>query len=186
MFAKFAQAAASIVIVVASAAALWSQFGNNRANNLVKEANALVELGQKQHNEAVPKFNALVEALHDFPANRAELEAPARELGEMYGRTAEQFRQAAAKLDEASKRPTDPVVVEYFTLRSRKWAKTAEARELVRQYVLLVVDPTVRTPEELAARQSELDERISVIVQEEKSLEEASTKIENENSSKFD
>ena len=186
MFGKAAQALASTVILVSSVAALWNQFGNDRANDLVKEANALVDLGQNSHNEAVPKFNSLAEAVHEFPANRAALEAPARELGELYGRTAEQFRQAAAKLDEASKKPTDPVVVEYFTLRSRKWAKTAEARELVRRYVLLVVDPTVRTPEELNARRLELDERISVIVKEEKSLEEASTKIQNENSKKFD
>jgi hypothetical protein len=104
----------------------------------------------------------------------------------MYARAALQYRQAADKLDEASKKPIDSDVSDYFAKKSGKWAKSAETREILRQYVLLVVDPAVQTLDELKVRQTELNTRIVAAVRMETELEEAATKIKADHPKKFE
>jgi vacuolar-type H+-ATPase subunit I/STV1 len=173
-------------LLIASAAGLWQYFSTKAANSQIVEANKHYEQGVAIHNEAVPKLKAYTEAVQSFPSSRPDLERQARELAEMYGRAAEQYRSAATKIGEAAETEIDVDVSGNYKARVNYLTKCAEIRDTLGKYVLLVADPTVKSAEDLAARQAELDARVVVLTKEEKDLQAVVDKTFSDHRSKFE
>jgi hypothetical protein len=186
MLTKTLTCIASGLILIVSAAGVWSQINTQSINRIVTDANDHFQLGADLHNQVRPKYNAFDEAIHAFPAGRPELERRARELAELYARSAEQYRLAAARIGEAAAQSFDPDVKNYFQSKSDRWTKSADVRELLAKYLLVVTDPAVATHGEFMAHRAEIDARIIVLNKEEKELEAKAEKLFTEHRAKFD
>jgi hypothetical protein len=177
--------AVSGIVVLSSLAVACSQWNTGRTNRLVEEANRFFQTGAALHNEARPKFNTLFESIRSSTSNRAKMESEARELAELYTRGAAEYRKAADKIAEAAEQAIDDDVKAYFDAKSRRWKKSAEIRDMLREYVLLIIDQNVGV-DEFSKRQAALDAAIAVLNRQEKGLEEDAEKIYNEHRKKFD
>jgi hypothetical protein len=164
----------------------WQEWRTCRLSVVVGEAAALTDRGSKLHDKAGPKLEALVGRLEAFPANRAELDSRAGELSELYRVSAAQFLQAASQWDRIAVTASDRDVSDYFLHRSRSCSRSAAIQDLLRKYVLLVADTSIRTSAELRARQADLDAQIRTLKQEETRLEEQAARIFAENRAKFE
>jgi hypothetical protein len=185
MYRRMVSCTVSVVIVASSLAVAWSHWGTKQAGGLVEEANRHYRVGATLHNDARPKFNTLIKAVRSVSTNRVDLEAQARELGEIYTHVAAEYRLAAAKIDQAAKRSPDADVAAYFDAKSRLWTKSAEVREILRDYVRLIIDQNVGV-DEFQTRQAALDTQIKLLDKQETELTAAADKLFNRHRPKFD
>lgn len=186
------QGALRFLVPCASALAVglvvWSQVSLYQANHLVDEANTSIDAFNASFVEARENFNALFSEANEksFPANRAMLAPIARQTGELYGKTVEHARAASSKFADASKRPVSDENVAYNQMLSEQFLKTAERCELLREYTLLLVDPSVDSSSTLARKQAEIDQRLAPVMAAEKELEAKAKKIMADHPEKFE
>jgi len=160
----------------------------NKANHLKDEANAAGAAGDKLLDDIQPKLETLFssETVAGFPANRGEFEATARETAELNAKSAEQYRLAASKFDEAAKQDIDKVIAEYFGTWSQVMAKSAEKRDSRREQTLLWLDKEIDTMEKLEAKKSEIQKRFDAQTAAVDELVAKAKKLETENADKLD
>lgn len=153
---------------------VWWQIGTRRANQLVSEANTEIEAFNSALAEAKANYDHLFNDVNErnFPQNRARWERMARETAALYEKSAAHARAASGKFDEAARRPTNEAVVAYNRALSARFAKRAERCDLLKEYALLWVDPTLHSADALTAKQTEINHRLAPIL----AAEEASDK----------
>jgi hypothetical protein len=160
----------------------------NKANHMKDEANAAAAAADQIIDDTKPKFDTLFSSANiaGFPANRGEFETTARETAELHAKSAEQYRLAASKFDEAAKQGIDKVVAEYFGLWNQVMAKSAEQRDIRREHSLLWLDKEIDTQEKFEARRSEIQKRFDAHAAAVAELVAKAKKLEADNAGKFD
>ena len=143
--AKAAQALVAIAMLFAVSIGLWKFFGSRQGNQLVDQANAAVEAGNKFSAEAAAHYKTLItdDTIKSVVANRAKVRPTVDQAAPLFEKSAEQFVAAAAKFDQASTQMVDKQVSEYWTLKSEQMKKLAVAKQALRKIVLLLADETV-------------------------------------------
>lgn len=166
----------------------WWRVGTYRANELVGEANLEIEAINTSSAEAQARFAMLSNDFNkqQFPRNRTRWEPVAREAAALYEKSAVHARAASGKFDEAARRPTKEVVVAYNRALSAQFAKKAERFELLKEYVLLWVDPTLQSTEDLTTKQTEITHRLAPIQAAEQTSVAEADRIAQANPHQFD
>jgi hypothetical protein len=181
---------ALIVVCTLAAGGLfgWWWFAAHRSDVLVDEASVEIEAFNVSLTEAQNNFNLLFNDVNkqQFPQNRARWEHMAQKTAALYEKLAGHARAASGKLEEASRRPTKDVVVAYNRAQSIRLAKQAERCELLKEYTLLWVDPSLQTADALTTKQTEINHRLQPILAAEKASDDEATRIAGTNAHQFE
>lgn len=185
---RFLRVLIPIATLFAGGLLVWSQAGTHRANDLVAEANGEIEAFNVVLTEAGGNFQNLFSDVNEqaFPKNRARWAPLARDTAALYEKSIAHARAAAEKFDAASKLPTGEAVAEYNRTMSEQFTKTAERCELLKEYTLLWVDPTLQTVDALTMKQTEINVRLSPVLAAEKATKDKSEQIMAAHASKFE
>jgi len=181
---------ALIVVCTLAAGGLlaWWRVGTHGANELVGEANLEIEAFNAAITEARTNYDLLFNDANEqqFPQNRARWEHMARKTAALYEKSAAHARNASAKFDEAARRPTKEAVVAYNRALSERFAKRAERCDLLKEYTLLWVDPTLQTADALTTKQTEINHRLAPILAAEKASDDEANRVAGANAHQFE
>lgn len=166
----------------------WWWFAVHRSDQLVDEASVEIEAFNASLPRAQDNFKILFTDVNErqFPSNRSRWEPVARETAALYDKLAGHARAASSKFDEAAARPTREAVVAYNRALSVRFAKQAERCELLKEYTLLWVDPTLQTADALTAKQAEMNHRLAPILAAEKASDDEANRIVGANPHRFE
>lgn len=157
-----------------------------QANKLVNEANALIQEGNKLSTDASAKndkvFNELKPAT--FDEDKERLKGAAQEAVDGFSKSAQKFRDAAKKFEEASKLKINDKFKEYLQLKTQEFNKNAEQMETAGLMPKAVLDsPDAET---LSQKIKENKERYDKLEKEAKELSDKAEKVRAENKDKFE
>ena len=169
--------------ILVALAIWWGNRATDEANDLIKEGNAKFTLGKTLQNEGLEKLQAAEAA--SFPEQAEAIRKLANDGVELYTKSGESFRAAAAKFQSASETVHDSVLKEYFSMEHKSAAKLAELQDLFRKYLLIYADPTIQDAETLKQKTGELDEQATTLSNEFAALTEATKKYSEEHKSKL-
>ncbi len=177
-------AAVAVVVIVSGLIVSW---GTGKANKLIEDGNTAVEAANKFTLEASPKYDELFSEtnLQGFPGNREQMKASAQEVADLFGKSAEQFRVAATKFEEATKQAVDSKVAEYWTAKVQAFQKMAEAKDAVRKIALILTDDTVENIEQFTERATPLSKNAQQLNSEAEQFTATADKIQADNKDKF-
>lgn len=181
---------ALIVVCTLAAGGLlaWWRVGMHGANELVGEANVEIEAFNASITEAQTHFNIIFNDSNEqqFPQNRARWEHTARKTAALYEKSAAHARTVAGKFDEAARCPTTEAVVAYNRALSERFAKRAERCDLLKEYTLLWVDPTLQSADALTTKQTEINHRLAPILAAEKASDDEANRVAGANAHQFE
>lgn len=172
-----------VVGILVALAVWWGKYATSEANELIKEGNAKFTLGKTFQNEGLEKLKA-TEAVA-FPEQAETVRKLANEGVELFTKSGESMREAAAKFQTAAETVHDSVVKEYFSMEHKSTAKLAELQDLFRNYLLIYADPAIQDAETLKKKTGELDEQATTLTNEFTALTEATKKYSQEHKDKL-
>ncbi|HWA96946.1 MAG TPA: hypothetical protein VG713_00570 [Pirellulales bacterium] len=176
-----------VVILIVSVAAGYRWWEERQANALVDDGNAAIEAGNDFAAKAGKAFEELFSEsnLEGFPGNRDALRDRVNELAGELAKSAEQFRLAVTKFEEAESHNTDEKIKEYWGLKASAVTKLAESKEAYRNAVLTYLDAGLTDREALIAKINAAMDAASKLGKEYDDMNEQADKVQKENASKF-
>jgi hypothetical protein len=156
-----------------------------KANKLIESGNASVIEGNKSLAEAVSKSDKLFDSIspEEFPEERDSIKGLAQEAIESFEKSAEKFRDAAAKFDEASKLRISDKLKEYLQLKSQEFNKRAEQADVAKATPQAFMDSN--DARDLKQRSDDSKDREAKLSKEAADLAEKSNRIQQENKDIF-
>jgi len=158
----------------------------NRANKLIEESNKAVKEAEKHIEEADSKLKELDNGLADFPANRTQLEAIAKDAIRLLDAASVKLREAAANYEAASQAKIDEKLKEYLSLKSQEFKKHVEHLEAAKEIGRSVIDGSINDASALNSRREEINDRIEMLKKEWEDLAARAKKIREDNKDKFE
>jgi hypothetical protein len=157
----------------------------DKANKLVSEGNAAIEEGNKMAIEAGAKNDKVFDELSaaNFEADKERLAPQAKDAVAGMTKSAEKFREASKKFDEASKLKINDKFKEYLTLKSQEFSKRAEQMDIGKGNSQALLDSN--DAESLMAKVRENRTKYEALDKESKDLEAKANKIQAENKDKI-
>ncbi|HEV2913098.1 MAG TPA: hypothetical protein VGX92_07270 [Pyrinomonadaceae bacterium] len=157
----------------------------DKANKLVAEANTAIEAGNKAAIEAGRKNDRIFDEIKSssFDEDKERLSATAKEAISGFTQSAERFREAARKFEEASKLKINDKFKEYLVLKSQEFNKNAEQVEAAKLMPQAVLDS--EDAETLSQKVRENKARYDKLEKEAKELADKAEKVRAENKDKF-
>jgi hypothetical protein len=180
--------ALSLAAALSTACTVLPQFEFDKANALVVESNKLNVDATSLLNEALAKYDSVYSA-----AQKAD--DPFEELGaqsEAFKKLEPQIDSAKSKLSEASRQLEDaaklnlPDWYKTYLTNLSLWNKTgSESADLILQTVKNTYDPSIESPEDLAAKQKVLQDKLIATTKRKDELRAANDKIRDEHKDEF-
>jgi hypothetical protein len=157
----------------------------DKANKLVAEGNAAIEEGNKLAIDSGAKNDKIFDELTaaNFEADKERLSPQAKEAVDGMTKSAEKFREASKKFDEASKLKIDDKFKEYLTLKSQEFSKRAEQMDVGKGNSQALL--TSNDAEGLMAKVRENKTKYEALEKESKDLEAKANKIQADNKDKI-
>jgi hypothetical protein len=156
-----------------------------KANKLVEEGNVAIKEGNRLALEGGPKHDRLfaeAKAL-TFDEDKERLKGTAQEAVDALNKSAEKYREASKKFDEASKLKVDDKFKEYLTLKSQEFVKRAEQVELAKGNAQDFLDSS--DPVSLMTKVNANQPRVETLKKESDDLEAKAKKISDESAGKI-
>jgi len=138
----------------------------------LQEIDAAVEAANKYGLEAAPTFQKLLNDIDSqgLATVRKQEKQSALNVAELFGKSAEQYRIAAAKSQAAAKQNIKDSFKPFFAAKTRGYGFFAQAREMNQQITKLVIDESIPKFEDLLPKMQEVATRRDAA---QKSAEEA-------------
>ncbi len=157
----------------------------DKANKLVAEGNTAIQEGNKLALEAGPKNDKIFEEVtaDTYEEDKEKLKGTAKEAIDGLTKSAEKYREASKKFDEASKLKVDDKFKEYLTLKSQEFSKRAEQMDAAKGNAQAFLDSADAVS--LMAKINANKPRIEALDKESKDLEAKADKIRSENKGKI-
>lgn len=155
------------------------------ANKLVNEGNAAIEEGNKLAMEASGKNDKVFDEMtaDNFEADKERLKGSAKEAVDGMTKSAEKYREAAKKFDDAGKLKIDDKFKEYLTTKSQEFSKRAEQMDVAKGNPQAFLDSA--DVQGLMAKVTENKGKLEKLEKESKELEAKSDKIRSDNKDKI-
>ena len=187
MLVKILKIFTGVAVVIVSAALLWSNIQEAKANKLVREAQVAIAAGNEHLKVLTDKLKPLLneENVRAFPSNRGDMMPKAKVVSESMEKAAEQFRIAADKYKEASDDIVDPSVKECWSLTKDSLSKLADAKDEYRKIATAWQDETLKEWDGLNFRIREALDAAKKLNAESDEFEAKATKIHDEHKDKF-
>ena len=168
-FARYFVAGTALLIFVCT---LWVNWETTAANKHVEEANAASQAGNDLVAQIGPKYKELFNEanLQGFPGNREQYKAKAQETVELFNKSAEQYRLAASKLEEASRQAVKQPLIDYWSLKVQSFRKLADSKQAFGKLVQLLLDESITD-------MNALNEKVGPLVDEAVRLDGESDKL---------
>jgi hypothetical protein len=152
-----------------------------RANKLVAEANTAIDAANKGTDESGRIFGEIKS--DSFAEDKQRLSATAKEAVDGYTQSAEKFRGAAGKFEEAARLKINDKFKEYLALKSQEFNKHAERVEAARMMPQAVLDSD--DAETLSQKFKENKTRYEKLEKEARELADRAEKVRAENKDIF-
>jgi hypothetical protein len=175
----------ALAVMVAFVLACNSGDETEKANKLVADGNAAIQDGNKMATEAGSKNDKIFDELTaaNFEADKAKLAPQAKEVVDGLSKSAEKYRDASKKFDEASKLKINDKFKEYLALKSQEFSKRAEQMDIGKGNAQALLDSN--DADSLSAKVKENKPKYDKLDQESKDLESKASKIQAENKDKI-
>lgn len=151
------------------------------ANKLVAEGNAAIDEGNKLATDASAKNDKVFDGVtaDNYEADKEKLSSTAKEAVDGMTKSAEKYRDASKKFDEASKLKIGDKFKEYLTLKAQEFTKRAEQMDAAKKNPQAFLDSSdvVSLNTKVQANKSDLEK----LDKEAKDLEAKAEKIRSEN-----
>lgn len=151
----------------------------SEANKLVAEGNTAIDEGNKLATDASAKNEKVFNEVINYDMDKEKLSGTAKEAVDGMTKSAEKFREASKKFDEASKLKIGDKFKEYLTLKAQEFTKRAEQMDAAKKDPQAFIDSTdvVSMNTKIQANKLELKR----LDKEAKDLEAKAEKIRSEN-----
>lgn len=151
------------------------------ANKLVADGNTAIEEGNKLATDASAKNDKIFDEVttENFEADKEKLSGTAKEAVDGMTRSAEKFREASKKFDEAGKLKVGDKFKEYLTLKSQEFTKRAEQMDAAKKNAQAFLDSADAAS--LMEKIKENKPQLEKLNKEAKDLEAKADKIRSEN-----
>ncbi|MGI8554795.1 MAG: hypothetical protein ACR2LT_00330 [Pyrinomonadaceae bacterium] len=181
-----------ILLLVLFALACGGNAGGDemdKANKLIDESNAASAEADKLFEQTDAKNAEFLDALKNYPANRAAVQTLAKDDSALYDKTIAKTREAADKLDAAGKLDIDKDVKEYCSLKAQAYRKHAEqiekSKEIPQFFLGAEAKGTAKDLDALDTKITEMDKATTAMQAEEDALNDKAEAIYNANPTKF-
>ena len=146
---------------------------DQRARQLLAEINSIMNQQEASLRSLPPNSGEIFsrENLGRFPTNRAQLEAPAREMMRLNESHIAQQQEMAGKFDEISRLNLDDNFRRYASLQAGVFRKRAEGVSVLSERLALVLDRRVVDQQTFRAKLEEVDLHLGQIDKETRELE---------------
>lgn len=157
----------------------------SQANKLIDEGNAMITEANKLSEEAGAKYSKLLDGLTDdnFADEQAKNKTDILAAAASFGKSAEKYRGASKKFDEASKMKVDDKFKEYLSLKSQEFAKNAESSEAAQTIVKSLAESADGAA--FKAKMAEMKPRIEQLNKDATDFQQKAEKIRADNKDKF-
>jgi len=144
-----------------------------RARELLTEINSIMNRQEASLRSLPPNAGEIFsrENLGRFPANRAQLEAPAREMMRLNESHIAQQQEMAGKFDEISRLNLGDNFRRYASLQAEVFRKRADGSSVLNERLALVLDRRVVDQQTFRAKLEEVNLRLGHIDKETRELE---------------
>ena len=175
------------LVAVAVVVVAYINYAAGKVSGKIDEANAQIDEGRatsKELGSEADQFlsGALPKAL---TSDRAKLEAWVAKTNGLLAKVVEDYRAAAAKFEEGRKFALGGVVSKYVELKSHAYQKLADAEEARRKAVVLFIDKSIDSKDELRKKQTVLISEFFKLNSEFDRLDEEAEQLHEENKRKF-
>ncbi len=172
-----------VVGILIALAVWWSNHAKGDANELIKEGNANYTQGNTWQTQALEKFHAVQAA--NFPEQAVEIRQLADAGAELFVKSGESFRDAAAKYQLAADTVLESHLNEYYSLEQKSTAKLAELQDLLRKYLLIYADPSIQDLATLNKKTLALEDQSTALTNEYTALAEEAKKFAEDHKSEL-
>ncbi len=174
----------ALAVLLAFVLACNSSNDLEQANKLVSEGNAAIDEGNKLATDASAKNDKLFDGMtDDFEADKERLAPTAKEAVDGMTKSAEKYRDASKKFDEASKLKVDDKFKEYLSLKSQEFSKRAEQMDVAKGNAQAVLDSSDKAS--VIAKIGENKTRLEKLNKESDDLQAKADKIRADNKDKI-
>jgi hypothetical protein len=177
------KSSALIAVALLAFMALACSIGDetDKANKLVNEGNTAVQDGNKSLQEAQEKKEKMNAALHSIKsdADLAQARSVAKETIAALSKTADKWREAQKRFEEASNLKIGDKFKEYLVLKVKEFKLRAESIEIVKGTPQALIDSDSR--ETFISTEKANDEKFEKLVKEADDLAAQADKFQKEN-----
>ena len=183
-FSRYLVVGVGVLVLVCT---LWVNWGTTQANKQVDEANTASQAANALVPQAVAKYRELFSEanLQGYPGNRDQYKANAQEAVDLFAKSAEQYRLAANKLEEASKQSVKKPLSDYWTLKVQSFRKLADSKEAFGKLVHLLLDESIPDIDALNEKLGPLVDQATQLSDESDKLDAEAQKIQDANKAEF-
>lgn len=156
-----------------------------QANKLIEEGNAMITEANKMSEEAGTKYGKLLDNMTDenFSEEQAKSKSDINAAADAFGKSAEKYRAAAKKFEEASKMKVDDKFKEYLSFKAQEFNKNADGSEAAQALVKALADSADGAA--FKAKIAELKPKVDQLSKEATEFQQKAEKIRTENKDKF-
>jgi hypothetical protein len=174
-------------VAIAVLAVVYVRNSRLQASRCADEANALVDEGETKRKELESESGQLLRGTvpKELTSDRAKLEESVAKFNERYTTLVGIYRAAAAKFEEGGKAAKNESLSQYWELMSQAYRNFADGEEAHRKAILLLVDKSIPSEDELRQKRETLLEEARKANSEFERLDFEAQKLRNENKSQF-
>jgi peptidoglycan hydrolase CwlO-like protein len=178
----------SLAVSLSTACSFSIGYEFDKASPIVDQANALNTDAAALVTDATNKYGAIYDEAQksDDPFEElAKQDVPLKKLEPQLESAKSKLRDASQKLDEAAKLNLPDWYRQYLSTLSDLNRAGSETVDLLIQVVKNTYDPDIKTPEDLDAKQKELQDKIAAVNKRRDELRATKSKIEAEHKDQF-
>lgn len=135
--------------------------GSAQLNQVIQEIETAVDAANKSGLEASPMFQKLLNDVDSqgLVAVRQQQKEVAQKVADLFGKSAEQFRLAAKKSEDAVSKESRAKFQQFLTAKAQAYEFYAQSRAINQEIARMVTDESITKVEELIPKAEEAGKR---------------------------